>query len=156
MICLALIIFYLNYLRIISLDFLPQNKSCSVSLPAQTSTKKTVDEATLAIPYPVLQNPMVNEWRGSVEGKLVAKDTTSITISDNKGNKITIAVAPENKTKFFSQAALRKGDKNNEVLFEKVTIGSYLVGDFWATNAKTLVGSSFLIMTEEYAKTRTN
>jgi len=122
--------------------------------PAQVSSKSTLEESQSPIAFDILQNPMVYEWRGSVEGTLVAKDDKSITISDDKRNKITIIVASSSKeitgTKFYKTEAIpdKDGRRFTEVTIDNIPLGTKLHGDFFVFphNKNELIGSSFNIV----------
>src|SRR3989338_6952386 len=73
--------------------------------------KRSIDRENLAVPYSLLRNPMVYEWRGSVEGTLIAKTKDSIILKKNNAT-MTIPINTEsNGTKFFYQFG--STDKNN-------------------------------------------
>lgn len=82
-------------LGFIAKSVLPSNTTQTHSsqkaiLPSPTPQKPTIDESKLPISLALLTNPIVYEWRGSVQGKLTKKDEHAFTLLDDQGNSITI------------------------------------------------------------------
>ncbi|MBU1031785.1 hypothetical protein KKE03_02600 [Patescibacteria group bacterium] len=121
-------------------SILPLNKP-----PTPTQTPKPSDESKLPISLSLLTNSIVYEWRGSVNGKLTAKDEHSFTLEDDKGNKITITdIMPDGNT--FKTRFLEQGKSDvKETSLTIIPIGSTLRGDFFIfKNGSNLpVGSQF-------------
>ncbi|MBI2329993.1 hypothetical protein HYU94_01240 [Candidatus Daviesbacteria bacterium] len=140
------VIIVLGLIALLVLDFLALNYL----------NRRSIDQANLAVPYSLLLNPMVYEWRGSVEGTLIAKTKDSITLKKH-GSTMTIPInLPPNGTKFFYQ--IDATDENNaptdpmkEVPLEQVSLNRWLVGDFFVYSQNhSIHGSSFLIMAKGY------
>lgn len=112
----------------------------------QRLASNQIKESDLPISIDLLKNPMVYEWRGDIEGTLIAKDETSLTLS-NKGStlKIPILYPPATKpmTLFFNAAAIKPDTKNPGVPLSEVPVGSFLQGDFFVVNKNQIVGGSF-------------
>lgn len=115
--------------------------------------RQKIDESKLPISLDLLQNPVVYQWRGSVEGTLVEKNDDSITIRDDKGNSITILnrVSPKSSypammTVFFDSSSPKGPIK--KVAFGDLVVGSRLRGDFFVVpgDKNIIVGSSFEII----------
>lgn len=123
----------------------------SSSPPAQT-TGKTLNESQSPIAFDILKNPMVYEWRGSVEGVVTAKDDHSITISDNQNHKLTIPVIPSTDaiygTKFYKRETKNKIDQFIYISHKDISLGSKVRGDFFvaAREKDKIIGSSFEII----------
>lgn len=133
---------------------LSNQKQVSVNPPPE----KTISENELPVGLELLKNPIVNQWRGAVEGVLVAKDEQSITLSNiNKNAKITIPLNPPQGEKgqpmtVFHSLKLAKAGKNTRVELKDIPVGKYLRGDFfvvpWLGDKNRTVGSSFTIVDE--------
>lgn len=130
---------YANYFR----------KSPAPPAPAPVASKNTLEEENSPIALDILQNPLVYEWRGSVEGILVAKDEKSITLEkDNQKITISVDLNPDyTGTKFYSNKPT-KDLKAPSLKLEDIPIGSYLRGDFFVFNHQKneMVGSSFTVI----------
>ena len=101
---------------------------------------------TLPIESTILQNPVVGAWRGEVAGKLTAKTDTSITISNDQGQSITIPIDPGAQgTKFINQSSITKGELNAMISLKDIPIGSKLRGDFFFLGKDRILGSSFIV-----------
>ena len=122
---------------------------------AQPATQ-TITQAELPIGLSLLKNPIVYQWRGSVEGQLVAKDNQSITIEDDKGNSIVIPLGsvpdgPAVETPFFdlTQPPTSPGPAT-PIPLEEVPLGSHLIGEFFVvpvgSDKSRIIGSSFQIV----------
>ncbi|MBI4036633.1 hypothetical protein HY386_02025 [Candidatus Daviesbacteria bacterium] len=148
-------LFLLNYFGIkLNLLANPFQPATPTSTPSASLSGKTLDESESPIAFDILKNPLVYEWRGSVVGTLVAKDEGSITISDDKGNKIVIFVQGSSKeiygTKFYKPEAIpdKDGKRFTEVTVDKIPLSTKLHGDFFVFphRKNELVGSSFNIV----------
>lgn len=119
--------------------------------PSQEVAKPQTNLADLPISLKLLQNPAVYEWRGSVTGKVVAKDEHTLTLENEKGNKITVTdLLPSGigtfKTMYFKY--LKKTDSRPTVLTLKdIPLGTTLRGEFFVFKnfPNTPVGSQFTI-----------
>ena len=117
---------------------------------AQPATQ-TITQAELPIGLSLLKNPIVYQWRGSVEGTLVAKNGNSFTLEDNKGNSITILLniypgPPQLTTPFFDLTKPpTPGEPPQPISIDDVAIGSSLRGSFFVVDKNKILGSSFEI-----------
>ena len=122
----------------------PPSQKALLSSPPPSNP--TIDESKLPISLALLTNPIVYEWRGSVNGKLTKKDEHTFTLVDDKGNSITITDKMPSgevfKTMFFEQ--ISQG-KQQESSLSTIPIGSTLMGDFFIFRGgpNTPVGSLF-------------
>jgi len=107
--------------------------------------KQQITEADLPIGTSLFKNPIVYEWRGSVEGTLSTKDEYSIFIKDDKGNSLRI---PTGATSSKAGMTVFYDLKFKEIPLSDLPIGSYLRGDFFVSqrNKEDIVGSSFQIV----------
>ncbi len=150
---------FLSFLILIPLGFYIF-KTYFLKTPAQTlpqqsipaPSEPTLKENSSPIAFDILQNPLVYEWRGSVEGTLVAKDDHTITISDNQNHSIVIPVIPSTDviygTKFYKRETKDKVDQFINIPHQDIPIGSKLRGDFFvaAREKDKIIGSSFEII----------
>ena len=102
---------------------------------------------SLPIGLAILQNPIVNQWSGAVEGTLTAKDANSITISDQAGHTIRIAV-DQSGTKFFSETSIGKPmGPEQYISHEDIPIGGKVRGSFFIIpkdgDKNRIIGSFF-------------
>lgn len=115
------------------------------------SSQATITEQELPFGLTVLKNPLVYQWRGSVEGTLTKKDQNSITLSKD-GNTITI---PLDETVPFFDPRKGRTERGLEPTFlnEDITIGMYLRGEFFTTptlqNKNSIFGSSFEVVVDK-------
>lgn len=117
------------------------------------SSEKMISENELPIGISLLKNPVVDQWQGGVEGSLVTKDETSITLS-NKGTIITIPLyAPPSKEKMaiFNDLRLAKPGKNMGIIdLKDIPLGTYLRGSFFTIpspdDKNKIVGGLFTVM----------
>ena len=86
--------------------------------PGTPPTKIT--QAELPLPISILKNPLVYEWRGSVEGTLTKKSKTEFTLSKD-GNEFTVKFK-EGYTKFIQIPP------GKEILLENIAEGTFLRG----------------------------
>lgn len=125
-------------------------KSATPSAPLPPAAKNTLEEDSSPIAFDILKNPLVYEWRGSVEGTLTAKDEKSITLTDDKGNKITIIVQSSSKeitgTTFYRNKPT-KDPRTNFIALEDIPLGIKLAGDFFVfpQQQDKMFGSSFIV-----------
>lgn len=119
-------------------------------IPPQQAAKPQTNQSTnLPISLKLLQNPAVYEWRGSVNGKVVAKDEHTLTLEDDKGNKITVTDLLPNGSGTFKTMYLKKTDSRPTVLSLKdIPLGTTLRGEFFVFKnfPDTPVGSLFTIV----------
>ncbi len=126
-------IFLLGYYGFKINIFNNTQKPVSISSPSASLSGKTIKESELPMAVNILQNPMVYEWRGSVEGTLVAKDEKSITLEKDEG-KITLPINPSPAgVKFYTKGLLiAEPTKEDSFLsIDKIPIGTRLRGEFW-------------------------
>lgn len=119
------------------------------------SLKKTQDkqiaESNLPVSLELLTNPIIYEWRGSVEGELVAKSESAITLKDNSGNTLTVplTITPGRKSSTYfydsTEESTESGQVNRPIAIDEINIGDYLRGDFFVVKGTKdrLIGSSF-------------
>lgn len=88
-------------------------------------TEKTVAESKIPIGISLLENPIVYQWRGSVEGTVIAKEGQSITV-EHKGDKLTM---PYNAASTFFGPLVNK--KRDKLTPDKIAIGTYVRGEFF-------------------------
>lgn len=117
----------------------------------QPVAEPTIKESELPIAFDILQNPLVYEWRGSVEGTLTAKDDKSITLSDDKDQTITILVnLNPNGTRFFyiPKGPNKTKSVDNLINLSEIPIGSKLSGEFWVFQGRKneMRGGSFTVI----------
>ena len=114
-------------------------------VPSPTSTKSTIDESKLPISLTLLTNPIVYEWRGSVQGKLTKKDEHIFTLVDDQSNSITITDKMPSGD-LFKAMFFDKNNSNKKISLEDIPLGSILLGDFFIFkgDSNTPVGSSFI------------
>lgn len=89
------------------------------------TSEKLISEEKLPIGIELLQNPIVYQWRGSVEGTVIGKGTKSLTI-ENKGDKI---VLPYKAASYFYGPL--KDKKREKITPAQIVIGSYVRGEFF-------------------------
>lgn len=100
--------------------------STTKSQPVSEEQKEAmIKEADLPLPASILQNPLIYEWKGSVEGVLIAKTDTNITLGKN-GKRITITVL-KNYTKFYRLPS------SQELSLADIPLNSSLRGDIIIT-----------------------
>lgn len=90
----------------------------------RAATQPTVDQSKLPATVETLQSPIITEWSGHVEGRLIQKDSKEF-ILEKAGHTLTIAIHPK-LTGF--QSATEVAVVNPSVPYEQVPIGSYLRG----------------------------
>lgn len=106
-----------------------------------------IDESKLPISLPLLLNPIVYEWRGSVQGRLTEKKENYFTLTDPNGNSITINDKVPSGEVFKAVFYEKTESKWKEVSLKDVPLGSNLLGDFFIFKGakNTPVGSSFKV-----------
>lgn len=108
-------------------------------------TNKTATD--LPIGLELLKNPIVNQWRGAVEGELVEKTNDYIVINDEKGNSISIPlgeVPGRGKNAIFFDLKKSK----NQISLDEIPVGTKLLGDFFVipgVNSTSIIGSTFSV-----------
>lgn len=108
------------------------------------------------LPLPVssnlLKNPIIYEWRGTITGKLIAKDEHTLTLTDDKGNEITITDLLPNGTGTFKTMYLKylkkTGSRPAELALKDIPLGTTLRGDIiiFKNFPNTPVANVFTIM----------
>lgn len=104
----------------------------------------------LPIGTALLKNPLVYEWRGSIEGKLVEKDEHTFIVEDGKGNRITITDITPSGVVFKTIFERKTKEGFVKTSLKEIPIGTKLRGDFWIMKGgkNTPVGGSFEIIEE--------
>lgn len=114
--------------------------SSFLTTPAKPEKKTTTpqepikqqDYSNLPISFSLLKNPMVNQWRGAVKGKLKAKDENAITLEDDKGNSLTIPIKASEPEKIASQFfIISKTGSAKESKIADFPLGVSITGDFF-------------------------
>jgi len=89
-------------------------------------------EEKIPVNLSILTNPMVQQWRGNVKGKLISKTDHTITLEDIDGNQITItdlaASGEVFKWIFFDKPV---NNEAKQISLEEISVGSTLLGEFW-------------------------
>lgn len=120
-------------------------------LPFNKAKAPQVSESELPVSAALLKNPIINQWRGSAEGKVIAKDSASLTIQDDKGNSLVIPFAENPVTKktgtfFDSVAAATDSSKPAPfITLDDIPLGSYVRGDFFVVpgSGDQIFGNTF-------------
>lgn len=112
-------------------------------------TNLAIQENKLPVSLSLLQNPIVYEWAGSVEGKITAKDGHSFVIEDGKGSKITIKitnVVPGSNTVF--NTLYFDNIKGKPTTLDSISLGRTLRGTFYIFKdyPDTPIGGSFEVI----------
>lgn len=84
-----------------------------------------VKEADLPLPVSTLQNPLIYEWQGSVEGVLVEKNDKNFTLEKND-KRITISIK-KSYTAFYKQGATGSA----KLTIKDVPEGATVRGTVW-------------------------
>lgn len=108
------------------------------STPPVATSSAVIKEENLPIALDILQNPLVYEWRGSVEGTLVAKDEKSITLEKDR-KRIILPINPGPAgVKFYTKGLfIAEPTKEDRFLsIDKIAIGTKLRGEFWVFPSK--------------------
>lgn len=122
--------------------------------PPQESGEKALEE-NLPVDPQILLNPIVYEWRGSVEGAIVEKkeDNSSFVVQDKEGNKITLST--KGPTGESWKTTFLKRDSSQKIGFAElsladVEVGTKVRGDFWIfkTGKNLPVANLFTILEE--------
>ncbi|MDP3955593.1 MAG: hypothetical protein Q8Q15_04515 [bacterium] len=121
----------------------PQNFISTIAQPLP----QNIDESKLPVSLSLLQNPIVYEWRGSVKGKVIAKEPYSFTLEDDKKNRITITDRTPSGGLFRTAFLKKTASTWEETSSSAVSVGSNLTGDFFIFKGgkNTPIGSSFNI-----------
>lgn len=106
-----------------------------------------IDESKLPISLSILQNPLVYEWRGSVRGKIIAKNEHLFTLEDDKKNQIIITDKSPSGSVFRTVFFKKSANKWKEASSSAVSIGDNLRGEFFIFKGgnNTPVGSAFWV-----------
>lgn len=130
--------------------YFTKNQQRTTTPTPQPSNQRMVSEDSLPFGLAVLQNPLVYQWRGSVEGELTKKDEASITLTKN-GKTIIIPVDSK-LTPFFIIPEDKKAKKMKSATIVDIPIGVYLRGEFFTTPKPTdknsIFGSMFEVTTK--------
>lgn len=111
----------------------------------QSPQLQQITEADLPVGLFLLKNPIVYEWRGSVEGKLIKKDAHLFTLEDKNGKRIDITdITPSGE--IFKTIFLDTEGK--QTTLSTVSVGTTLRGDFWVFKGgkNTPVGGRFQVV----------
>ena len=121
-----------------------------------TKAVNQIAEEQLPIAVSLLKNPLIKQWRGGLEGTLVAKSENSMVIRDDKGNSLTIPLrvseGVEAMTYFYDTTAVEATASGKGAPFVKINqilLESYLRGDFFVvpgTGSSQIVGGSFVVV----------
>lgn len=142
----GILILSIGVLSGVALDRYVLKNQIKIPTISQPSPQK-IDESKLPISLSLLTNPIVYEWRGSVEGRLIDKKEHFFTLTNDSGKSITITdIAPTGdifKTVYYEKTKL----KWKEISLNDIPIGSNLLGDFFIFKGgkNTPVGSSFKV-----------
>lgn len=120
----------------------------TTSVAPSTSGQAQSVESGLPVATELLINPVVSQWRGGVEGVLVEKDASSITISENNRTLKIQLQGPPGGT-FFYQESAEAGTGFQQVSLDDIAIGTRLRGDFFVkpgVGSNEVIGSSFTIV----------
>jgi hypothetical protein len=109
---------------------------------------KICDDSAKTVSNSLLTDPMVYEWRGSVKGKLVAKDLHTFTL-EYRGNRFTVTdvMAGGKVFKFKFMKTLEDGTAQ-ELALADIPLQTNMIGDFWVLNGgpNTAVGGTYHLM----------
>lgn len=117
----------------------------TVNKPATPIKSETsvVTQKELPVGIPLLKDPMIYQWRGSVEGTLTSKTTNKITLSKDAH---TIDIPVVKATDFFGPV---KNNTREKITLAQIPIGSYLRGEFfafpWEGDKNAIKGSYFSV-----------
>ncbi len=132
--------------------FLKNPAQTPVQQPTQVQSEPSIKESELPVAVNILQNPMVYEWRGSVNGTLTAKDDKSITLTDDQGHSIIIPITPSSE-KITGTVFYKRETKNNKpqygpISYMDIPLGTKLRGDFFVGGKEKnrIIGSSFAVV----------
>lgn len=106
--------------------------SVSYYLGSNQPKEPMIKEATLPLPSSTLQNPLIYEWQGSVEGVLVEKNDQNFTL-EKDGAKLTISIKKD-YTAFYKQGAT--GSANLGI--KDVPDGATVRGIIWLASKNKL------------------
>lgn len=120
----------------------------NIQAPTSEDSTPRVDEKKLPISLELLQNPIVYEWRGSVEGKLVSKSDHTFTIEDQKGNKISITNITSTGEIFKTLFYKISDGGTVKISLNDIPLGATLRGDVWIfKGGKNIpIGGSFEVV----------
>ena len=115
----------------------------------QLSSTRVVNQEEIPVGLDVLKNKAVTIWAGGVDGRLIAKNSESLTVEDSKGNSITISVDRDPKgTKFFNETSTANPPGPAQYIsLEEIPIGAHIRGQFFVIpqggDKNRIVGSYF-------------
>lgn len=147
LIFLVLIVLLLGFLLGFYTNNLFVNKVQQVEKIVSPPAQPQIDESKLPISLSLLQNPIVYEWRGSVKGRVIAKNEHLFTIEDDKGNQIIITDKSPSGD-IFDTAFLKKSASNWKTASSSaMSVGSNVRAEFFIFKAgkNVPVGSIFWI-----------
>lgn len=117
---------------------------------AQSQAIRGQVEQKLPASIEILQNPLITEWTGHVQGQLTEKKADSFTL-ENKGSKLTIDIH-KLFTGFYSATDSSKITPDN-ITYGQIPIGSYLQGNITiepkntaGLGGKYIVGNIFYVI----------
>ena len=122
--------------------------------PQQSAPTPQITKSDLPISLALLKNPIVGDWRGNVTGKVIAKDEHTLTLEDDKGNKITVTDLMPSGSFTFKTMFLKYSKKTNsrpiELTLKDISLGTMLRGEFFVFKnfPDVPVGSQFIIIEE--------
>lgn len=96
----------------------------------------TFNQLKLPVSISLLSNPIVGQWRGDVKGKLTKVEGNTFTLTDDKGNSITItnkmASGEIFRTLFYDPINVKvKSSTRSAVPIGNIPTDSILEGDFF-------------------------
>lgn len=100
----------------------------------------------LPVGVSIFTNPAINDWRGTVNGKIISKNEHTFTLENDQGNKITITDNMKmggHYNTIFNK--LGEKGKVEQVKLKDIPIGTKLLGDIWVFKADkdTPIGGIF-------------
>ena len=125
---------------------LPQQE---VAKPPISQQNLPISQQNLPISLELLQNPIVYEWRGGIKGKVVDKDEHTLTLEDEKGNKITVTDLLPSGSGVFKTTYLKKAvPRVIELTLNEIPLGTTFRGEFFIFKnfPDTPIGGVFTIV----------
>lgn len=96
----------------------------------------------------LLKNPVVYEWRGSVEGVLIEKTDDTLVLSENAAT-INIPLMGSPGETFFYRTSPESGVGLQQISLDEIDVGTRLRGEFFVVSglaSDEIVGSSFTVV----------